>query len=70
MTFAYGVILFIPRHFKKCGVSCYTLNSKKCVRVSVFLSVRPSASADPEGGGGGGQGVSIGNKQLDPPGKS
>ena len=23
--------LFIPRHFKKCGVLCYTLRSKICV---------------------------------------
>ena len=31
--------LFILHHFKKCGVLCYTLRSKICVRVSV----RPSA---------------------------
>ena len=40
---------FIPRHFKKFGVLCYTLHSKNCVRVpvvpSVCLSVRPSVSA-------------------------
>ena len=31
--------LFIPRHFKKCGVLCYTLRLKICVRVSVRPSV-------------------------------
>ena len=31
-------LLFIPRHLKKCGVLCYTLQ-KICVRVSVRLSV-------------------------------
>ena len=34
--------LSIPRHFKKCGVLCYTLRSKICVRVSVRPSVRLS----------------------------
>ena len=24
-------VIFIPRHFKKCGVLCYTLRSKICV---------------------------------------
>ena len=33
------IMLFIPRHFKKC-VICYTLHSKNCVWVSVRLSVR------------------------------
>ena len=41
--------LFIPRHFKKCRVLCYTLHSKICVRVSgspsVCPSVHPSVSA-------------------------
>ena len=31
--------VFIHRHFKKCGVLCYTLHSKNCVRVSVCLSI-------------------------------
>ena len=48
------LVLFIPRHFKKCGVLCYTLRKKfafEClsvrpsVRPSVRLSVRPSVSA-------------------------
>ena len=41
--------IFIPCHFKKCGVLCYTLHSKNYVRVSVRLYVRayvcPSVSA-------------------------
>ena len=36
-----SVTFFIPRHLKKCGILCYTL--QKCVRVSVRASVRPSA---------------------------
>ena len=47
------LFLFITRHFKKCGVLCYTPHSKNCVWVSVCLSVclyvrtsvRPSVSA-------------------------
>ena len=35
-------LLVIPRHFKKCGVLCYTLHSKNCVRVSVRSSSCPS----------------------------
>ena len=34
--------IFIPRHFKKCKVLCFTLHSKNCVRVSVHPSVRLS----------------------------
>ena len=37
--------LVIPRHLKKCGVLCFTLQSKNCVRVSVCLSVCPFVSA-------------------------
>ena len=39
-------LLFIPRHFKKFGVLCYTLHPKNCVKSihpSVCTSVRPSA---------------------------
>ena len=37
----YRLLIIIPSHFKKCGVSCFTIYSKNCVRVSV----RPSVSA-------------------------
>ena len=37
--------VFIPRHFKKCRVLCYTLRSKIFVQVSFPLSVCPSVSA-------------------------
>ena len=40
--FGHWLFIFIPRHLKKCGVLCYTLK-KKCIRVSVRPSARPSA---------------------------
>ena len=36
----FGKLTFIPRHFKKCGVLCYTLHSKNCVQESVYPYVR------------------------------
>ena len=39
------VFIFIPRHLKKCGVLCYTLQKKFAFECpSVRLSVRPSVS--------------------------
>ena len=35
----FKLYLFIPHHFKKCGVLCYTLRSKTCVRECVPPSV-------------------------------
>ena len=39
ITFDMQELLFIPHHFKKCGLLCYTLHSKNCFRVSVLQSV-------------------------------